>query len=194
MQAQALREFQTLALCYRMPSVRTVDDIRRENLGTLVRDAGGVTALATIVGVDTAQMSQWLNGSKESSTGRRRGMRADSCRKVEAKAGKPPGWLDTDHSGRSTLGEPQAAYQVATAKARGRVKAAASLSLQLALAFDELPETFADGGTKRQFLNYLLGLIQERPHRTQPAAAQGDSPRKAPGRHPKTPRGKDHAH
>lgn len=61
-----------------------------------------MNALASQVGRDPAQVSQWLNGSIHSVTGKRRGMRPGSVRLVEEKCGKPSGWLDADHSSVST--------------------------------------------------------------------------------------------
>lgn len=78
--------------------MKPIEDIRRENLALLVQEYGSVNALANQVGRDPAQVSQWLNGSAHSVTGKRRGMRPESVRRIEDRCGKPSGWLDTDHS------------------------------------------------------------------------------------------------
>ncbi|MGU9992910.1 helix-turn-helix domain-containing protein [Bordetella avium] len=75
-----------------------IDELRRANLAKLVEEAGGVGKLADRLERDPSQVSQWLNASKNSGTGRPRGMRSDTCRFIESRMGKPSGWLDTDHS------------------------------------------------------------------------------------------------
>jgi transcriptional regulator with XRE-family HTH domain len=55
-------------------------------------------------------------------------------------------------------------------------------SLTLANEFDRLPETFADGGTKEQFLHELLRQIWRRPHldgKPEQAASPSPVPRAA---------------
>jgi hypothetical protein len=78
-------------------TTKTVDEIRRANLRALVNEAGGQAKLARVVGISEAQMTQWINGSPDSRTGKARGMRPESCRRVEEAAGKPPGWMDAAH-------------------------------------------------------------------------------------------------
>lgn len=75
-----------------------IDDIRRENMAALVEEFHGVANLATRLERSESQVSQWLNGSAHSVTGKRRGMRADTARYIEKKCGKEEGWLDKDHS------------------------------------------------------------------------------------------------
>lgn len=84
----------------------TIDDLRRQNLNRLVQELGGNKALAERVGVSESQMNQWVNGAKESKTGKARGMRLASCHRIEDKTGKPRGWLDTQHDDQATGGAP----------------------------------------------------------------------------------------
>lgn len=74
-----------------------IDELRRHNLSALSDEFGGVGKLAEALGKDSSQVSQWINGSKNSSTGRPRGMRTSTCRDIERATGKPAGWLDTNH-------------------------------------------------------------------------------------------------
>ena len=74
-----------------------IDDIRRENMAALAKEVGGVAALAEKLERTEAQISQWIHGSLLPS-GKRRGMRSETARFIEQRTGKPPGWLDTDHS------------------------------------------------------------------------------------------------
>lgn len=78
--------------------METLDEIRRKNLRKLAEDAGGVTALAERIGIAQAQMSMWVNGSKDSRTGKPRGIRNESIELIEEKLSLPPGWLNRDHS------------------------------------------------------------------------------------------------
>jgi phage repressor protein C with HTH and peptisase S24 domain len=79
--------------------MKDIDEIRRENLRTLEKEAGGVTAAADLVPMSVAQFSNLRDGARDSKTGKPRGMRKDTARKIEAGHKKPVGWLDTDHSG-----------------------------------------------------------------------------------------------
>jgi hypothetical protein len=74
-----------------------IDDIRRENLKSIESEAGGTTAAATRLGMSVAQFSNLREGAKDSKTGKPRGMRKETARKIEAAANKPIGWLDQDH-------------------------------------------------------------------------------------------------
>lgn len=86
----------------------TIDEIRRMNLAALRDQFEGVKQLADVVGVSESQMSQWLNGSADSKTGRARGMRSDSARRIEKKTKKPDGWLDQQHAANSAAAGPPA--------------------------------------------------------------------------------------
>jgi SOS-response transcriptional repressor LexA len=77
--------------------MKTIDQIRRQNLASLTDQAGGVGALAKIVGKSDSQISQWLNASANSGTGKPRGMRSSSCRELERAFNKPLGWMEQDH-------------------------------------------------------------------------------------------------
>lgn len=81
-----------------MRAMATIEEIRRTKLAILRDEAGGVRKLADAVGVSEAQMSQWLNGSADSKSGKPRGMRSDSVRRIEAAMKKPEGWLDAQAS------------------------------------------------------------------------------------------------
>jgi hypothetical protein len=146
----------------------TVEENRRINLRALAKEAGSSAALAEKSGYSEAQISQWINASKDSRTGRPRGMRPETCRHLEETMHRPAGWMDAEH---------------ADAKA-----SVTSPALQLALAFDALPEVFEDGGTRVQFLARLLGLIQERRHLG--AAARSDEPTPLPAHSPRKHVGK----
>ncbi|NKI17414.1 hypothetical protein HCU74_08290 [Spongiibacter sp. KMU-166] len=82
--------------------MKTIDDIRRYKLKLLAEEFGGQRPLADRIKKSPAQLSQLMTGSKESKTGRRRGMRPETARHIESCCGKPEGWLDTLDGGVST--------------------------------------------------------------------------------------------
>lgn len=71
-----------------------IDDIRRANLRLLEASYSGPAEAAAAVGMSTAQFINLRDGAKDSKTGKPRGMRKDTARRIEAAAGKPTGWLD----------------------------------------------------------------------------------------------------
>lgn len=77
--------------------MKTVDDLRRENLSFLAKESGGVVALSKKLDRSQAQVSQWLRGSKDSVSGKPRRLSSDSARYIEERCGKHHGWLDYDH-------------------------------------------------------------------------------------------------
>lgn len=75
--------------------MKTVAEIRRHNLATLVHEAGGVGKLSQRIGHQTsAQVSQWLHAPLDSKTGKPRNMSDISARRLEHACGKIPGWMD----------------------------------------------------------------------------------------------------
>lgn len=74
--------------------MKTVDEIRRENLAILIAEAGSQVALSQKTGKAPAQISQWLNASVKSESGKRRVMGNAMARQLEAALGKPVGWMD----------------------------------------------------------------------------------------------------
>ncbi|PJK00816.1 hypothetical protein CO641_02270 [Lysobacteraceae bacterium NML91-0213] len=91
-----------------------IDEIRRANLAILVREFGSVAAVARLADRTPSQVSQWLNGSKNSATGKPRGMLKDTARYIERVTGKPEGWLDTFHSGPGETGAQEPPIAAAT--------------------------------------------------------------------------------
>jgi hypothetical protein len=81
-----------------MHTMATIDEIRRANLGLLAVEYGGVGKLATQIGKSSAQVSQWINASPDSRTGKPRGLRSESCREIEIRCEKPEGWMDSPHT------------------------------------------------------------------------------------------------
>lgn len=79
-------------------AMKSIDDIRRENMRALERQFGSLRGLADVLDRSESQVSQWKNGAVNSGTGKPRGMRTETARFIEEKAKMPPGWLDREHS------------------------------------------------------------------------------------------------
>lgn len=60
-------------------------------------EAGGPTAAAKLVNMSTSQFVQLRDGVPDAKTGKPRGMRKETARKIEKAADKPEGWLDIPH-------------------------------------------------------------------------------------------------
>lgn len=74
--------------------MRDVDDIRRKAMRVLEDEAGG-----PILAAKKAKMShvQWINlrnAARDTKTGKPRGMRASTARRIELAFGKPRNWMD----------------------------------------------------------------------------------------------------
>lgn len=78
--------------------MKDIDEIRRDNMRLLEAELGGPTEAANCIGMSPAQFSNLKKGAKDSKTGKPRGMRKNTARRIEAAAGKPAGWLDIDRS------------------------------------------------------------------------------------------------
>jgi DNA-binding transcriptional regulator YdaS (Cro superfamily) len=77
--------------------MKKIEDVRRENLQRLRKELGSVKALAERLGKEPPQVSQWLNASVHSVSGKPRTISSESCREVERALGKPEGWMDVEH-------------------------------------------------------------------------------------------------
>ncbi len=78
--------------------MKDIDEIRRENLRALEQEFGGPSVTAELVEMSPGQFVNLRDGAKDSKTGKARGMRKETARRIEVAAGKPEGWLDVDHS------------------------------------------------------------------------------------------------
>ncbi|MDR5777598.1 MULTISPECIES: hypothetical protein [unclassified Caballeronia] len=76
--------------------MKTCHEIRKDQLRVLAEEVGGVIELASIISRSETQVRQWLNASKDSRTGKPRGIADDMARYIEKATGKPVGWMDND--------------------------------------------------------------------------------------------------
>ncbi|QBQ98185.1 hypothetical protein [Paraburkholderia pallida] len=78
--------------------MKDIDEIRRTNLRLLEEEYGSPTSVANALSMSLAQFANLRDGAKDSKTGKKRGMRKETARRIDSAAGKPDGWLDVDHS------------------------------------------------------------------------------------------------
>ena len=74
-----------------------IDNIRRANIRALEKEAGSTSAAAERVGMSYAQFVNLRDGAKDSRSGKRRAMRSETARRIEAAFQMPTGWLDREH-------------------------------------------------------------------------------------------------
>lgn len=84
--------------------MKTIDEIRLENLLAAISRAGTATALAEKSGLSAAYISQIKNRQPDSKTGKPKNMGDEAARKVEAGIGEKRGWMDVDHSAFDLVG------------------------------------------------------------------------------------------
>lgn len=87
-----------LAFCYPILGMMSIDDIRHQNLSALVEIFGGQRTLGDATGKNPAQISQWINRSPDSKTGKPRVVGGRSAREIEHILGLQAGWMDVTHS------------------------------------------------------------------------------------------------
>lgn len=78
--------------------MKTSEELRRENLLVLIKQAGGEAALAELYGCTEANIKTMARGYKDSKSGTPKGIGASAARKLEKCTGKERGWLDHDHA------------------------------------------------------------------------------------------------
>jgi hypothetical protein len=76
-----------------MEFMKTIEEIRRENLAELIKWAGGVGKLGVVIGKSQSQVSQILKGSPDtkSKTGKPKEMGSKVAREIEEKCKKERG-------------------------------------------------------------------------------------------------------
>jgi len=76
--------------------MKTILEIRQGKIKQLANEFGTLKQLSELLEKSPAQVSQWKNGSKSSSTGKARGISDEVARYIEKKTDKPLGWLDNE--------------------------------------------------------------------------------------------------
>jgi len=78
--------------------MKTIDEIRRDNLSTLIKEAEGELALAERYGCTEANIKTMARAYKDSKSGTPKGIGTSAARKLETVMNKERGWLDHDHT------------------------------------------------------------------------------------------------
>lgn len=77
------------------PEPTTAADVRRQNLRQLAERLGSVNDLAAAISKSASQISQWLNASPDSRTGKPRHISDGSARQIEQALNLKRGWMDS---------------------------------------------------------------------------------------------------
>lgn len=95
MSSAALMENISVLLSNANMKYPTIEETRLSRLLILKEEFGSVAALAEVLGMSNpSQLSQWINRSPDSKTGKPRSINSASARDIEKKTGKPAGWMD----------------------------------------------------------------------------------------------------
>lgn len=81
-----------------MSKMKTIDEIRRKNLGLAIKRVRTAAKLAELTGTAAAYLSQIKNSTPDSKTGTPKTMGDDVARRIEDAIGESTGWMDRDHS------------------------------------------------------------------------------------------------
>lgn len=97
LQGQAPRLLWDISTALQMPRMRTIGEIRRENLELLIEEAGTLDAVAEKGETHQVYLSQIRNRASDAKTGRPRELGTVVARRLETKFGKDRGWMDEPH-------------------------------------------------------------------------------------------------
>lgn len=98
--SDSLQQVNTVSLIHKFselvfnPRMKIINEIRRDNLLILIKEAGGTLKLAEAYGCTEAAIKTMLNAYKDSKSGTPKGIGPSSARKLEECMGKERGWLD----------------------------------------------------------------------------------------------------
>jgi hypothetical protein len=125
-----------------MPFMKTIEEIRIENLKILIKDFGGEGVIAEKIEKAPAQISQWKNASPDSKTGKPRGMSPEACRLIEEKCSKEIGWMDNQHLSPETTDEDELlnSYRAANPKSKIAIMQIVKSVAQVSKGSDDLQD------------------------------------------------------
>lgn len=144
-------------------AMQTIDEIRRQRLALLIKEAGSQTRLAEATEIAQSQISQWLNASKDSKTGTPRAMNKDSARELERRCNKPTGWMDQPISTadrQPTIKPPIAAEAAAPYVAAGQPGYSAE-ALALGWLLDQVTDRMAKIRANHDATQAILNVLQQ---------------------------------
>lgn len=96
-QKQAARSFHCLSDALPISRMKTIADIRLENLELLIEEIGSGEAVAEKAGTSPVYLSQLRHKAIDSKTGKPRQIGDPLARKLEGGCGKEVGWMDNSH-------------------------------------------------------------------------------------------------
>lgn len=82
--------------------MKTIAEIRLENLSLLIDEQGTQDKVSDLSGVSPVYLSQLKNETRDIKTGRPRQMGDRTARKLETGCAKPIGWMDKEHAAATT--------------------------------------------------------------------------------------------
>ncbi len=74
--------------------MKTIEETYRERLQMLIEEHGSQTELGKLIDKSPAQISQWINASPDSKTGKPRSLKSDTARDIEKALNLPNAWFD----------------------------------------------------------------------------------------------------
>jgi hypothetical protein len=91
-----MRRIPFLSAALKNCGMQRIEETYRARLLLLVqtKGKGRQRILADLLNKNPAQLSQWINASKDSKTGQPRSMEKKTAREIEASLGLPSGWMD----------------------------------------------------------------------------------------------------
>lgn len=75
-------------------AMKTIEETYRERLQMLIEKHGGQTNLGKLIDKSPTQISQWINASPDSKTGKPRSLKSDTAREIEIALDLPKAWFD----------------------------------------------------------------------------------------------------
>lgn len=120
--------------------MQPIEETRRQRLAELIREYGTQTALSEAIGKAPAQISQWINASLNSKTGKPRVMSNAVAREIEALTKKPVGWMDNLQAGPRPWD-----FNVTEAPASMQIRMYPVISSVQAGEWSEIVDTFEPG-------------------------------------------------
>lgn len=119
-----------------------IDEVRRQNILILEKEAGSPKAMHEAVGMTYVQYVNLRDGAKDARSGKRRGMRKETAWKFDDAGKRPRGWLDQEH-GETDPGPLN------------------DLEKGLILMYRKLPERLQD--SLQQIANNFLSTVETKP-------------------------------
>lgn len=93
-----------------MPAMKTIADIRRDNLALLAEEVGTMDAVADKAETNAVYLSQVMTQTPDVKTGRPRALGTKLARRLEVAFAKPVGWMDQPNGSKLVAREEAKVY------------------------------------------------------------------------------------